>query len=229
MSRELHRKIRSFVRREGRITRAQQEALARLGDSYIISERDLYDLDDVFRRRAPRVLEIGFGMGDALAVMAQSRPHVDYLGIEVHRPGIGSLLLKLERDAVDNVRIVCADAVEILSHYLPDASLDAVYLYFPDPWPKKRHHKRRIVQPAFASMLWRKLKAGGVFHMATDWDDYAQAMLAVMEATPGYENAAGSGAFSPRPLERPLTKFERRGRGLGHMVRDLVFIRTDQQ
>lgn len=228
MSRERHRKIRSFVRREGRITRAQQEALARLGDSYIISGRDLHDLDEVFRRRAPRALEIGFGMGDALAVMAKSHPHIDYLGIEVHRPGIGSLLLKLEKDAIDNVRIVCADAVEILSHYLPDASLDAVYLYFPDPWPKKRHHKRRIVQPEFASMLWRKLKPGGVFHMATDWDDYARCMLAVMEATPGYANAAGSGAFSPRPLERPLTNFERRGRCLGHVVRDLVFIRTTQ-
>lgn len=228
MSREPHRKIRSFVRREGRITRAQQEAHARLGDSYIIGERDLLDLDVAFRRRAPRALEIGFGMGDALAVMAKANPQIDYLGIEVHRPGIGSLLLKLEKDAIDNVRIVCADAVEILSHHLGDVSLDAVYLFFPDPWPKKRHHKRRIVQPEFARMVRRKLKPGGMLHMATDWEDYAQAMLAVMEATAGYENAAGTSAFSPRPLGRPLTKFERRGQRLGHGVWDLLFERTGE-
>ena len=228
MNREFHRKIRSFVRREGRITRAQQEALVRLGSSYIISEGDLRDLDQVFRRRAPRALEIGFGMGDALAAMAKTHPHIDYLGIEVHRPGIGSLLLKLEQEALDNVRIVCGDAVEVMSHNLPDASLDAVYLFFPDPWPKKRHHKRRIVQAAFVGMVRRKLRPGGVFHMATDWEDYARCMLTVMEATPGYENAAGSGAFSPRPLDRPLTNFEQRGRRLGHEVRDLVFIRTSK-
>jgi tRNA (guanine-N7-)-methyltransferase len=222
----LHRRIRSFVRREGRMTRAQQQALQRLADVYLIPENALHDLDHVFRRRAPRALEIGFGMGDALAVMAKARPQCDYLGIEVHRPGVGGLLLRLEKDAVDNVRVICADAVEVLQHHLPDASLDAVYLFFPDPWPKKRHHKRRIVQTGFAELVWRKLKPGGIFHMATDWEDYARQMLAVMEAAPGYQNAAGAGAFAPRPRERPLTKFERRGQRLGHGVWDLVFTRT---
>lgn len=222
----LHRKIRSFVRREGRMTRAQHEALGRLGKIYLITGADLRDLDRVFRRRAPRVLEIGFGMGDALALMAMEHPHRDYLGIEVHRPGIGSLLLKLERDTIDNVRIICADAVEVLQRDLPDASLDAVHLFFPDPWPKKRHHKRRIVQAEFAELICRKLKAGGAFHMATDWKDYARHMLAVMEATPDCRNVSGAGAFLPRPAERPLTKFERRGQRLGHEVWDLVYTCT---
>ena len=222
----LHRRIRSFVRREGRMTRAQQEALGRLGHSYLITENALQDLDAAFNRRAPRVVEIGFGMGDALAAMAKARPHCDFLGIEVHRPGVGSLLLKLEKDAVDNVRVVCADAVEVLQHHLPDNTLDALYLFFPDPWPKTRHHKRRIVQTEFAELVRRKLKPGGIFHMATDWEDYARQMLMVMEAAPGYRNVVGAGAFSPRPSERPLTKFERRGQRLGHRVWDLLFTRT---
>ena len=223
----LHRKIRSYVRREGRMTRAQHEALERLGGAYVITEHDLHDLDQVFRRRAPRVLEIGFGMGDALALMAQAKPQCDYVGIEVHRPGVGSLLLKLERAAIANVRIVSSDAVEALQQHLPDDSLDALHLFFPDPWPKKRHHKRRIVQAPFAELVRRKLKPGGIFHMATDWEDYARQMLAVMEAAPGYKNAAGAGEFSPRPVERPLTKFERRGQHLGHEVWDLVYLRND--
>jgi len=222
----LHRKIRSFVRREGRMTRAQQEALGRLGHSYLITENALQDLDAVFRRRAPRVAEIGFGMGDALAVMAKAKPHCDFLGIEVHRPGVGSLLLKLEKGAVENVRVVCADAVEALQYHLPDNTLDAVHLFFPDPWPKTRHHKRRIVQAEFAELVHRKLKPGGIFHMATDWEDYARQMLTVMEAAPGYQNVVGAGAFSPRPSERPLTKFEQRGQRLGHRVWDLLFTRT---
>jgi tRNA (guanine-N7-)-methyltransferase len=221
----LHRRIRSYVRREGRMTRAQHEALERLGPSYIVSEDALHDLDEVFRRRAPRVLEIGFGMGDTLAAMAKSRPQTDYLGIEVHRPGVGSLLRKLEKDAIGNVRIVCADAVEVLQCHLPDTGLDAVHLFFPDPWPKKRHHKRRIVQAEFADLVRRKLKPGGIFHMATDWEDYARQMLAVMEAAPGFQNVAGGGAFSPRSRERPPTKFERRGQRLGHDVWELIFTR----
>jgi tRNA (guanine-N7-)-methyltransferase len=228
VSQAFEHRIRSFVRREGRMTRAQHEALERLGNTYLISENDLRDLDRIFKRRAPRMLEIGFGMGDALADMAKAQPQCDYLGIEVHRPGIGSLLLKLEKDAVANVQIVCADAVEVLQRHLPDASLDAVYLFFPDPWPKTRHHKRRIVQPEFAELVGNKLKPGGIFHMATDWKDYARHMLAVMEAAPDYVNAAGAGAFSPRPPGRPLTKFERRGQRLGHGVWDLVFTRSRQ-
>lgn len=227
MNQALGRKIRSFVRREGRMTRAQHDALERLRASYLIGGSALQDLDAVFGRRAPRVLEIGFGMGDALAVMAKTNPHCDYVGVEVHRPGVGSLLLKLEQDASANVRIVCADAVEVLQHHLPDTSLDGVYLFFPDPWPKKRHHKRRIVQAEFVELVRRKLKPGGIFHMATDWQDYARQMLAVMGAAPGYTNTAGVGGFAPRPPERPLTKFEKRGQHLGHDVWDLVFVRND--
>ena len=226
MNQAQHRKIRSFVRREGRMTKAQQEALGRLGRSYLITENALQDLDAVFQRRAPRVAEIGFGMGDALAAMAKAKPHYDFLGFEVHRPGVGSLLLKLEKDAMVNVRAVCADVVEAFQHHLPDTSLDAVHLFFPDPWPKTRHHKRRIVQAEFAELVRHKLKPGGIFHMATDWEDYARQMLTVMEAASGYQNAAGVGAFSPRPSERPLTKFEQRGQRLGHQVWDLLFMRT---
>ena len=227
MNQGLHRKIHSFVRREGRITRAQREALERLSHPYIISEDALHDFDAVFKRRAPRVLEIGFGMGDSLAYMAKEEPQNDYLGIEVHRPGIGGLLLKLEKDAIDNVRVVCGDAVEVLKNHIPDESFDGVNLFFPDPWPKKRHHKRRIVQAEFVDLVRCKLKPGGIFHIATDWEDYARHILRVMEAAPGYRNAAGVGAFSPRSLERPLTKFERRGQHLGHEVWELVFIREE--
>jgi tRNA (guanine-N7-)-methyltransferase len=227
MNEPTHRRIRSFVLREGYMTRAQQAALARLGGRFVIEPRGEIDLDGLFGRRAPRVLEIGFGMGDALAAMAQARPERDYLGMEVHRPGVGSLLLKLEKDAIDNVRIVCADAVEILQQRLPDICFDAVHLFFPDPWPKRRHHKRRIVQPAFIEAVRRKLKPGGRFHMATDWEDYARYMLAVMATATGFVNLAGAGKFSPRPPERPLTKFEQRGQRLGHGVWDLVFERNE--
>ena len=227
MAEEPRRKIRSYVRREGRMTKAQHSALELLGERYIITPHGEIDLDALFGRRAPRILEIGFGMGDALAAMAKAQPERDYIGIEVHRPGIGSLLLKLAKDAVGNVRVICADAVEVLQQHLGDSSLDAVHLFFPDPWPKQRHHKRRIVQTEFVELVRRKLKAGGTFHMATDWEDYARHMLAVMEAAPGYRNAAGAGNFSPRPPRRPLTKFEQRGQRLGHGVWDLVYLRDD--
>lgn len=220
--------IRSFVRREGRMTKAQQAALARLGDGCIITpSHGELDLDIAFGRHAPRTLEIGFGMGDALAALALAHRDTDYLGIEVHRPGVGSLLRAVEQQSLTNIRVVIADAVDVLTHNIRDDSFDAVHLFFPDPWPKQRHHKRRIVQAAFAELLRRKLKAGGAFHMATDWEDYAKHMLAVMEAAPGYRNAAGAGKFSPRPQQRPLTKFEKRGQRLGHGVWDLLFIRGD--
>lgn len=227
MNEQLPRHIRSFVRREGRMTKAQRSALERLGGRYVITPHGEIDLDALFGRRVPRVLEIGFGMGDALATMAQAQPECDYLGIEVHRPGVGSLLLKLEKHAVGNVRVICADAVEMLQQHLPDASLDAAHLFFPDPWPKQRHHKRRLVQPLFVELVRRKLKPGGRFHLATDWEDYAKRMLAMMEAAPGYRNNAGPGKFSPRASQRPLTKFEQRGQRLGHEVWDLLFIRSD--
>ena len=221
-----HRRIRSFVRREGRMTRAQQAALERLWSRYVVESEQVRDLAAVFGRVAPRVLEIGFGMGDSLAAMARAHPEIDYFGIEVHRPGVGSLLTRLEREDIRNVRVVCGDAVEVLQHQLPDASLDAVQLFFPDPWPKKRHHKRRLVQAEFVELLRRKLKSGGLFHCATDWEHYAEHVLAVMATAPGFRNAAGAGGYTERPDDRPVTKFERRGERLGHVIRDLVFARV---
>jgi tRNA (guanine-N7-)-methyltransferase len=219
------RTIHSFVRREGRITRAQEQALARLWSRYGLEADTCLDFDACFRRQAPRTLEIGFGNGDTLACMADQEPATDFIGIEVHRPGIGHLLLELERRDLDNIRVFCADAVQVLKNCLPDASLDRVLLFFPDPWPKKRHHKRRIVQPDFVDLLARKLRAGGMLHMATDWEDYAQHMLEVMAGTASFGNQAGPGSTSPRPDYRPVTKFEQRGLRLGHRVCDLLFER----
>jgi tRNA (guanine-N7-)-methyltransferase len=219
------RTIRSFVRREGRITRAQKQALTRLWPRYGLEANALLDLDACFGRAAPRTLEIGFGNGELLACMAGEEPAMDFLGIEVHRPGIGHLLLELERRELGNVRVICADAVQVLKNCLSDAALDRVLLFFPDPWPKKRHHKRRIVQPEFVELLARRLRPGGLLHMATDWVDYAQHMLEVMTGTASFRNRAGSGNTSPRPDYRPVTKFEQRGRRLGHGVSELLFER----
>jgi len=215
--------IRSFVRREGRITRSQQRALDELWPRYGLEAGQHLDLDLIFGRRAASTLEIGFGNGASLAVMAEQEPDTDFIGIEVHRPGVGHLLLELERRGLENVRIICADAVQILKECLPDSSLDRVLLFFPDPWPKQRHHKRRIVQPGFIELLARKLRAGGILHMATDWENYAEHMLAVMENADAFRNCAGQGHYSPRPAYRPVTKFEQRGQRLGHGMWDLLF------
>lgn len=223
----LHRPIRSFVRREGRYTAAQRRAVEALLPRYgVPAGEGLLDLVQLFGRAAPLHLEIGFGNGDALAAMAAAHPESNYLGIEVHRPGVGTLLRRLEAEGLGNVRVAGTDAVQFIGERLPDASLDAVYLFFPDPWPKTRHHKRRIVQPAFVALLRRKLRRGGVFRLATDWGEYAQWMLSVLSAADGFENLAGPGQFAPRPEARPLTRFERRGRRLGHEVWDLVFRRV---
>lgn len=220
------RTIRSFVRREGRITGAQRRALEELLPRYGVPEADaLLDFATLFGRVAPVHLEIGFGNGEALAAMATAHPQHNYLGIEVHRPGVGSLLRRLDAEGLANVRVLSADAKEVLERRIPDNALDAVCIFFPDPWPKKRHHKRRLVQPAFLTLLHRKLKVGGRLHLATDWEDYAQQMLAVLSAAGALENSAGAERFAPRPPERPLTKFERRGQRLGHAVWDLVFQR----
>lgn len=222
-----HRQVRSFVRRAGRITKAQARALDELWPTYGIDDADgTLDLDALFGRRAPRLCEIGFGNGDALVTLARNRPDVDFLGIEVHDPGIGHLLLAAEKTGLRNLRIARGDAVEVIREWLPPASLDRVHLYFPDPWPKKRHHKRRIVQPAFLEAVARVLKPCGVLHMATDWQPYAEHMLGVTEGSGRFRNLAGTGEYSPRPPERPETRFERRGRRLGHPVRDLVFERV---
>jgi tRNA (guanine-N7-)-methyltransferase len=221
------RTIRSFVRRQGRMTVSQERALADHWSRYGLEfTGEMLDLDALFGRHAPRVFEIGFGMGDALAAMALSQPEQDYIGVEVHRPGVGHLFVKLAEQGSDNVRVFCHDALDVLKQQIPDESLDRLLLFFPDPWHKTKHNKRRIVQPAFVELVRAKLKPGGVLHMATDWEDYAKWMMQVMNEAPGYENMAGPGNYSERPDYRTLTKFEKRGQRLGHGIWDLMFKRA---
>jgi tRNA (guanine-N7-)-methyltransferase len=219
--------VRSFVLREGRMTEGQKRAFDRLWGRYGVDFVPGAGLDPLalFAERRPVWVEIGFGNGDALAELAEAHTARSYIGIEVHRPGIGRLLLTLEARGVGNVRVIRADAVEVLGA-LPAASVAGVLLLFPDPWPKKKHHKRRIVQPAFAALVARVLAPRGIVHMATDWADYAQQMMEVMEGAPGFRNTAGPGRFASRPQGRPLTRFEQRGQRLGHRVHDLVFERV---
>jgi tRNA (guanine-N7-)-methyltransferase len=220
------RPIRSFVKREGRLTRAQQRALDELLPHYGLEPDTVIEPVSIFGRSAPVTLEIGFGNGESLATMAAQDPASDFIGIEVHRPGVGHLLLELEHREISNVRVFTADAIEVLECCIPDHSLGRVLLFFPDPWPKKRHHKRRIVQHDFIRQLARKLVPGGILHMATDWENYAEHMLEKMHAAPEFRNCAGNGNYSPRPAYRPVTKFERRGQRLGHGVWDLIFERV---
>lgn len=180
----------------------------------------------LFARDARLVLEIGFGMGRSLATMAAADPAANFIGIEVHTPGVGRLLHTVEEEGIDNIRVYCHDAVEVLEHCIPPGSLDTVQVFFPDPWHKKRHHKRRLIQPAFVELLVSRLAAGGVLHLATDWENYAEQMMEVLSANAALENLAGPGRFSPRPEHRPLTKFEQRGERLGHGVWDLLFRRA---
>jgi tRNA (guanine-N7-)-methyltransferase len=206
------------------VTAAQKRALAELSARYAIAFADaLLDQVAVFGRRAPLVLEIGSGMGETTAAIAQADAATDFIAIEVHAPGVGALLNRIAADKVANLRVLQHDAVEVLERMIPDGALAGIHLFFPDPWPKKRHHKRRLVQPAFAALAARKLAPGATLHAATDWQDYAEQMLTVLSAEPLLENTAAG--FAPRPAQRPLTKFERRGVRLGHEVRDLVFRR----
>ncbi len=222
------RRIRSFVRREGRLTPGQQRAMDQLFPRFGIEESEQpLDLDTIFQRSAPRILEIGFGNGESLAEIAKNHPQNDYIGIEVHRPGVGHLLLQIEELGLTNVRVICADAVEVLEKQIPDNSLDSLYLFFPDPWHKKRHHKRRQVQPEWAQLVRRKLKLGGQLHLATDWQNYAEHMLEVMSHAEGFANLSDSNDYVVKPEYRPETKFERRGMRLGHGVWDLLFEKTD--
>lgn len=219
ISDKFHRPVRSFVRREGRMTAAQKRALAELYPRYGLAPGGQpIDFAAAFGRAAALALEIGFGNGDALARQAAAHPEINYLGIEVHRPGVGRLLARLEAEGLTNVRVVCADAKEILACNIPDDSLAAVYVLFPDPWPKQRHHKRRLVQPEFVRLVRRKLKRGGVLHFATDWPAYAEHMERVMRAAEGFAPAEAAA--------RPDTKYEARGRRLGHPVRDLAYVRV---
>jgi tRNA (guanine-N7-)-methyltransferase len=183
------------------------------------------DLDAAFGRLAPRVLEIGFGNGDSLFELATGHPERDHVGIEVHPPGVGHLLLRAEAARLANLRVICADAVEVLRNSLVGCGFDEVLLYFPDPWPKKRHHKRRIVQPAFVELVVERLRRGGVFRLATDWEPYAEHMLETLRACARLRNESGDGRYVLRPESRPVTRFERRGHRLGHEVRDLAFRR----
>lgn len=207
------------------MTRAQALALEALAPHYCIPAHRLTRIESLFGRGVPLTLEVGFGNGATLACMAEQEPASGFIGIEVYRPGVGHLLLELERRGLENVRIVDGDAVEVIRRYLPGNTLERVLLLFPDPWPKKRHHKRRLVQREFIQLLATRLKPKGILHMATDWEDYAQHMLSVMGQVPEFRNCAGAGNFSARPAGRPVTKFERRGQRLGHGVQDLLFER----
>lgn len=219
-----HPPIRSYVLRQGRFSRAQQRAyealLPRFGVRYAAAPLDFAAL---FGRRAPVVAEIGFGMGETTAAIAAAQPAIDYLGIEVHGPGVGSLLRAIESRGLTNLRIVQHDAVEVVEHMMPRASLAGIHVFFPDPWPKKRHHKRRLLQAPFLRELAGRLEPGGYLHIATDWEDYALWILEVLAQVPELANSADG--FAPKPEHRPLTKFERRGLELGHRVRDIVFLR----
>ena len=217
-----HSRIRSYVLRAGRVGSGQARALAELGPIFMLPyAAAALDLDAVFGRRAPRFLEIGFGMGEGLAAIAAAHPDHDYLGVEVHTPGVGALLKQLGERGLGNVRVIQHDAVDVLNAMLAPASLAGIHVFFPDPWHKKRHHKRRLIQPPLVSLLASRLAPGGYLHLATDWQDYAEHMLAVLAAEPQLENTATD--YAPRPDSRPLTKFEQRGLRLGHGVWDLMF------
>ncbi len=222
-----HRPIRSFVLRTGRMTPGQQRAYDQNWSRWGLAHADgLLDYDEVFGRPGPRVLEVGFGMGQSLVSMAKAAPDVNFVGIEVHKPGVGRLLHSMVDEDVSNIRVYCHDAVEVLRDCIADSSLDTVQIFFPDPWHKKRHHKRRLIQPAFIAALHSKLKQGGVLHLATDWENYAEQMLEVLSNAQGMTNTCDDGGYAPRPASRPLTKFEARGERLGHGVWDLLFVKT---
>jgi tRNA (guanine-N7-)-methyltransferase len=218
------RKVRSFVKREGRLTNAQGRALEQYWDTMgLTHEQGLLDFAKEFANDNPVVLEIGFGMGKSLVEMAKAAPELNFIGLEVHRPGVGACIASAQESEVNNLKVFEHDAIEVLADCIPDNSLTTVQLFFPDPWHKKKHHKRRIVQPEFVETIRQKLKVGGVFHMATDWENYAECMLEDMQSAKGFDNLSSNNDYVPRPDNRPLTKFENRGQRLGHGVWDLQF------
>ena len=221
------RTIKSVVLRAGRISPRQQHGLDNFLPAYVMPPPDTrWDIPACFRRDADIVVEIGFGMGASLLEMAKQRPDLNFLGIEVHRAGVGSLVASLHDDAITNVRVAPYDAVEVFKTAIADNSLTGIQIFFPDPWPKKRHHKRRLIQPEFVRLLVQKIKVGGFLHCATDWQDYALHMESVLSAEPLLQNQHVGGGFSERPVTRPLTKFEQRGQRLGHGVWDIIFLRN---
>lgn len=217
-----HRPLRSYVLRQGRISQAQQRAYTTLLSVYALPyQNSLIDLDSVFQRHAGKILEIGFGMGETSAEIAASQPQFDFIGVEVHTPGVGSLLKQIDARQLKNIRIIQHDAVEVLQHMIGANSLHGAHIFFPDPWPKTRHHKRRLIQTDFVRLLSSRLHAGGYLHVATDWQAYAEHILETLSQEPLLVNTAD--AYAPRPNYRPLTKFEQRGIKLGHGVWDIVF------
>jgi tRNA (guanine-N7-)-methyltransferase len=225
MPESAHPAIRSFVLRQGRVSNAQRRAVDTLLSVYGITYAPgALDFEQVFGRRAPTILEIGFGMGETTAEIARAQPENNYLGIEVHTPGVGSLLKRIAEGGLVNLRLVQHDAVEVLEQMIAPASLAGAHIFFPDPWPKKRHHKRRLIQPGFVALLASRLASDAYLHAATDWQEYAEQILAVFAGEPGLVNTARG--FAPRPAYRPLTKFESRGLKLGHGVWDIIFRKT---
>jgi tRNA (guanine-N7-)-methyltransferase len=222
------RSIRSFMCRGGRITPAQKKALEQLWPVYGLDlGTGCLDLQTIFaRQEALRILEIGFGNGESLTQQARTTPEANFLGIEVYRPGIGQLLARLEVEGLENVRVICGDAWEVLQHHISDQSLDGVQIFFPDPWPKKRHHKRRLIQTPFIDLIWHKIKLNGWLHLATDWQNYAAQMMTVLSQHYGFYNLASEGKFIQGLDQRPSTKFERRGQNHGNPVWDLKFKRA---
>lgn len=226
MSEQRRREIRSFVLRAGCMTDGQQRAWDLHWPAWglDISAGQLDPLTH-YDRVAPLVMEIGFGMGTSLATQAQAAPATNWLGVEVHKPGVGKLFRTLSKQGSDNVRVYCDDAVQVLQHCIAEAGLDGLQIFFPDPWHKKRHHKRRLIQAEFLALAASRIKPGGFLHLATDWEHYAEQMLSVIDAEPAFVNQAGGGCYSPRPDSRPLTKFEQRGHRLGHGIWDLYYKR----
>lgn len=216
------RPIRSYVLRQGRFSPGQQRAYEMLMPRFGLPFSDeMLNLEAVFGRKAPKILEIGFGMGETTAKIALENPEIDYLGVEVHSPGVGALLKRIDEHALTNIRIVQHDAVEVVGAMVPPGCLAGIHVFFPDPWPKKRHHKRRLIQPAFAELLATRLAPGGYLHAATDWEEYADHILATLSAVASLENPHGG--FAVRPEKRPETKFEQRGNRLGHGSWDIIF------
>jgi len=220
------RPVRSFVLRGGRLTEGQKRALDEFWPRFGIEKGEsLLDFKSLFGSDAPVIMEIGFGNGDATWQMAQAHPEENYLGVEVHQPGVGHLLLKMKQHGITNIRIANDDAVEFLRRRVPEESLDGVRIYFPDPWPKKRHHKRRLIQSSLIELLASRMCPGALLHLATDWEPYAEHILEVMRSSDGFVNLSPSGDYCDQPEWRPETKYERRGERLGHQVRDLLFRR----
>lgn len=230
MIEKFHRRIRSFVRRDSRMTAAQKTAVNDSQEFILSADNEIFNFDNIFQRTSQRVVEIGFGSGQSLLSMAKAFPEKDFIGIETHRPGIGALLLAMKNESVNNIRIIYADATEVLSQCFTDDSIDIAQIFFPDPWPKRKHHKRRLIQSAFIELVSKKLKPSASLHIATDWEDYANHIMRTVSAIPHFVNMAGEMQFSARSDHRPVvTKFEQRGQDSGRKIWDMQFKLLDNK